>query len=208
MLLVNRAHQVLVHLLIYLECRSEGIQDKLTSKNNPLALEVYTPPIQNNQPPAPAPPSTPMPDQSEYAGLSPAWNPLSLSPSPNLFAWLADPIFQGIRIKFAERADPDIGIQASPRVLEFRGLVDTETARVRDGMRSREIAFSRLVTLKPLAKGDWVVPISGEYMGKVYKVQIYGDQHCTIRKSGQRLRKHDTDISISTSELVQVFPPS
>lgn len=198
---------MLAALLTCVGCRSEGIQQKLTSKNNPLALGVYLPPPDHTQASAPTQPPTPMPDRSEYIELTPTWNPLALSPSPNLFAWLSDPVFRGVRIKFAERSDLDDGTRPSRFTLQFKEMVDDQTVMVQDGTVSRQVPLSTLSTFRPTRAGDWVVPISGDHQGKIFKVRTYSDQRCTVREDGRRLSKNETDISVPTSELVEIFPP-
>lgn len=129
----------------------------------------------------------------------PETDPIPLAPHTDPY-WLVEACFSH-RIKLAHIHDPNHIVQLLGRG-SGPGLV-----QVRDRMQVREIASNTLSALPPRRKDDVVVVLSGEHVGKMFKVVEAFESVSQVKKPGKVLRKNEVHPMFSNDMLVQAFGP-
>lgn len=161
--------------------------DKPKTRQVPTSVIVSPPPL-------PQICATPMPTPDEWAGLSPAWQPVSRP-----MHWLESPNLAGIRFKLFQKDDPRT-------VLEFVG-VEGDEARVRELIMTKLVPLVDVCPVRPTAKDQLVTTTSGAMCGLVLKVKVYSPPSCTVHQVGKTLRKNESDPSIDLEDLIEIYPP-
>ncbi|KAF9051906.1 hypothetical protein BJ165DRAFT_1524804 [Panaeolus papilionaceus] len=129
----------------------------------------------------------------------PETEPVLPAPDTNPY-WLVDACFSH-RIKLAH-------INDSNHIVQLLGRGSTPgMVQVRDHMAICNVATHLLAALPPRQKDDVVVVLSGEHIGKMFKVVEVFDTFSRVKKPGRVLRKNETHPMFPNDILVHAFGP-
>lgn len=80
---------------------------------------------------------------------------------------------------------------------------------IRDSNTTRTIPVDNIRHLLPEKRYEFVVPITGEYRGKVMKVKVYGQDECSLTEFGAKpiTKKGYQFPRCQTVDLAVTAPP-
>lgn len=168
------------------------------------SIPAIIPQASGSQTPLPANPLTENTPAWDPSSLTPAWNPST--PVSTHLGWLSHPSLHKLRIKLAEDTT---GTTAPPTntVLELQ-KPDAENADhfiVGNGRSFQSVPRHRLRAIHPLDARPLVTPISGEDVGRIFKIRTWSTDTCIVAPPGTR-HKRDQCTELTTN-LVEIFPP-
>ena len=152
-------------------------------------------------------PSTPLPVEPS-SNEDPAWDPSSATPRTIADAdieppfWLSDERFMGVRVQLVERGGDPF------RRMEFKGIAG-DTVTVQDRMQTRSFALTKVIPILANRKDDILACFAeGDHFGRMFKVKTFGSDKCVVRPLGMKSGKGEKLLTLETSSLVIVYPPT
>ncbi|PPQ83966.1 hypothetical protein CVT26_011328 [Gymnopilus dilepis] len=152
-------------------------------------------------------PSTPLPVEPS-SNEDPAWDPSSATPRTIADAdieppfWLSDERFMGVRVQLVERGGDPF------RRMEFKGIAG-DTVTVQDRMQTRSFALTKVIPIVANRKDDILACFAeGDHFGRMFKVKTFGSDKCVVRPLGMKSGKGEKLLTLETSSLVIVYPPT